>query len=68
MPLTIDDRYKAGEFVSYEDWVNSARRELEGRNAICIDALGRECWIGKQFMRARDQGTFPISFYFRVNG
>jgi hypothetical protein len=63
--LLITDRYKAGEFRSYRDWKNRAQRAIAGRSAICIDAQGRECWIGDQFRRAHEEGTFPVSYYFR---
>jgi hypothetical protein len=28
--------------------------------AICFDSLGRHCTCGADFMRARDENTFPV--------
>ena len=28
--------------------------------ALCFDQLGRRCWQGADFMRARDESTFPV--------
>lgn len=64
------------EFTSFEQWVNKARSWLGGINqsagrykraerTICIDAKGRECRNGGDFMRARDEGTFPVKAYLR---
>ena len=64
------------EFKSFEQWVNKAQSWLGGvsggghryKNAekcVCYDAKGRRCSIGKHFMRARDEGTFPVKAYRR---
>lgn len=57
-----------GEFTSFDDWVSFATKRLDvGPHhppAICVDALGRRCWIGGHFMRARDEGTFPVRYFF----
>jgi len=34
----------------------------EDERAICYDTKGRRCFIGKHFMRARDEGTFPVHY------
>ena len=63
----------AGEFVSFDDWVNFATTRLTGTYcgktgveipAICIDDIGRRCTMGAHFMRARDEGTFPVRFFW----
>ena len=62
----------AGEFVSFADWVNFAEKRLarsrnsngEPLTAICVDTLGRRCANGRDFMRARDEGAFPVRFFF----
>jgi hypothetical protein len=62
----------AGQFDTFNDWVNHAARALtdtpEGRPEwvpfVCIDAKGRRCWQGKQFMRARDEDAFPIRYFW----
>lgn len=30
--------------------------------AICYDTKGRRCLIGKDFSRAREEGTFPVHY------
>lgn len=65
----------AGSFVSHGDWVNRATRVLVHNaplcrttgnplSAMCVDALGRRCSIGADFSRARDEGAFPVYFFF----
>jgi hypothetical protein len=57
----------AGEFTSYQQWVNKAQSWLKSpdhRRAMCVDALGRRCAMGADFMRARDEGTFPVRFFW----
>lgn len=64
----------AGTWDTFEDWVIRATRDI-GRNlptdtigmdirAICIDAKGRRCQCGGDFMRARDDGSFPVRFFW----
>lgn len=58
------------QFDSFEEWVNKAsswltRHQLyDGKNfrAICFDAKGRLCQIGKDFTLARDEGAFPVKW------
>lgn len=52
-------------FHSFEHWVAKAQTWLHVTDR-CIDACGRECAIGADFMRARDQGTFPVAIYRRL--
>jgi len=63
----------AGEFCSFDDWVNFATQRLTGTvdplmggqmQSICIDAFGRRCTMGGHFMRARDEGAFPVRFFW----
>lgn len=57
-----------GEFCDFDDWVHFATARLQvpkgSPTAICVDTLGRRCSIGWHFMRARDEGTFPIRYFF----
>ena len=65
----------AGEFKSFQDWVNKASRSI-GENhcpvdtigqtirAICVDAKGRRCQCGGDFMRARDDNSFPVVYFW----
>ena len=55
-------------FSSFVQWVNKAgswysQYNANKTNSITIDAVGRICMIGKQFMIARDEGTFPVKVY-----
>lgn len=60
-----------GQFDTFDDWVSHASRaigDLEGNysekiSAVCVDAKGRRCNIGGDFMRARDDGSFPIRYF-----
>lgn len=59
------------EFRSFEHWVAKASgwfRSYRVRSDDCIgiDTAGRICPTGKQYMRARDEGTFPIRVYRAV--
>lgn len=57
------------EFRSYSQWVNKAASWFSGckpNECICIDSAGRICRTGKQFMRARDEDTFPVKVYVEV--
>jgi hypothetical protein len=56
-------------FTSHQEWVNKAqswfrnRMPIEAqrsRRYLAVDAVGRVCMIGRDFMRARDEGTFPV--------
>lgn len=49
------------DFESFQQWVNKASSWID-KHAICFDAKGRRCRIGKDFMLARDEGAFPV-FY-----
>lgn len=62
----------AGEFRDFYDWVNFATPRLTGCydaagkeiSAICVDAFGRRCSYGAHFMRARDEGAFPVRYFW----
>lgn len=71
-PTTLEPRW-AGEFISFDDWVNFATKRLTGTNdplmkapvgSVCVDAFGRRCTMGAHFMRARDEGAFPVRYFF----
>ena len=51
-------------FEHFHTWVNKASSWLTRRgpyeHAICLDAKNRVCRNGGDFMRARDEGAFPI--------
>lgn len=57
----------AGQFHSYQEWVNKAQTRLaspDHRRAMCVDAKGRRCAIGADFMLARDEGAFPVRYFW----
>jgi hypothetical protein len=56
------------EFASHAQWVNKASSwfrsyRVTGSDTICVDAKGRICRIGKQFMRAEKEQTYPIRVF-----
>lgn len=56
------------QFTSYMEWVNKAQSWFRSipehrKPAACYDAKGRRCSIGGEFMRARDEGAFPVRVY-----
>lgn len=61
-----------GQFDTFDDWINHASRALtdvtgtvgEPLPAFCVDAKGRRCHVGADFMRARDENTFPIRYFW----
>lgn len=53
----------AGEFRTFNQWVNKASGWIDGK-AVCVDAKGRRCQIGGDFMRARDENAFPVRFFW----
>ena len=53
----------SGSFSSFERWVNKAASHIGGRDVVCLDAAGRTCAIGRDFMRARDENTFPVRWH-----
>jgi hypothetical protein len=64
----IPAREADGEFATFNEWVNKATSWIGGTNALCADSQGRICRIGGDFMRARDEGTFPIRFWHGEGG
>lgn len=58
------------QFDNFQQWVNKASSWLtrhrdyhpENFRATCADSKGRLCRNGGDFMRARDEGAFPISW------
>jgi hypothetical protein len=62
-------------FETFQQWVNKAPSWYatsglssckacgDVRHAVAVDAAGRICRNGAQFMRARDDGSFPVAVY-----
>jgi hypothetical protein len=62
-----------GEFKDFQDWVSFAAQRLTVATsivtgtevpAICVDSFGRRCTCGGDMMRARDEGAFPVRYFF----
>ena len=66
--ITPPAREHDGEFSSFETWVNKAASWIGGTNPLCVDALDRRCLIGKHFQEARDEGQFPVRFWYGEGG
>lgn len=65
----IDDRIMPdgepdGSFSSHVQWVNKAASWIGWTGAKCYDAQGRPCRNGGDMARARDEGAFPVVWYF----
>jgi len=56
----------AGIFHSFDNWCDKASGWID-KNAVCWDTQGRICRIGGDFMRARDEGAFPVAFGWRTD-
>lgn len=62
----------AGQFDTHDAWVACATARLTGAAgsvgqdvpAICVDAKGRRCNVGRDFARARDEGAFPVRYFW----
>ncbi len=57
-------------FQTFSDWANNAQHAWKAagvsvHHTLCIDAKGRHCYIGRDFMVARDDGTFPVAVHLR---
>lgn len=64
----LPTREPDGEFACFQTWVNKATSWIGGRNALCADMAGRVCRNGGDMMRARDEGQFPVRFWFGDGG
>lgn len=69
--MQIEHGAELFQFRSFTDWVNHAQSRFARMNAagvmtretVCVDASGRICSFGKQFMSARDREAFPVTVY-----
>lgn len=57
-------------FNSFSGWANQAQTAWKDAgvrvdDTICIDAKGRICSIGRDFMIARDEDAFPVTVYLK---
>jgi len=66
LTLTVGDYLF--EFRSFAQWCDKAsswfrNHGVRGEQCICVDARGRICRVGAQFMRAHAENAFPIKVY-----
>lgn len=58
-------RHASSWLTDHPEYCNTEHGDTKGWRghhftAICFDTLGRICRQGSDFMRARDEGTFPV--------
>jgi uncharacterized membrane protein YidH (DUF202 family) len=58
-------------FSSFENWCDTAQQKwkmhgLTHNDTLCLDAKNRICTKGKEFMRARDEGAFPVRVFAQL--
>ena len=68
MQVNLDLGPKLFSFDSFTGWVNHASRAwkmagVRSDDTLCIDQAGRVVRIGSHFMKARDEGKFPVDVY-----
>jgi protein gp37 len=51
-------------FVDFQQWVNKASTWVNG--GACLDTDGNHLQIGGDFMRARDEGKFPVTIVHKL--
>jgi hypothetical protein len=54
-----------GEFRSYEEWARLGSLP-PFRHAVFTDARGRRCLTHKDFLRAREEGAFPVRYHWQT--
>jgi hypothetical protein len=54
-----------GEFETYDEWTRFGPQPPY-RSAIFLDARGRRCTTQGDFNRARDDGVFPVRYYWPI--
>lgn len=66
--VTVKFKRELFSFSSQQEWVNKAKSwyancGVRAPNYIAIDAAGRVCTKGAEFMRATQENTYPITVY-----
>jgi len=69
--ITVGD--EVFQFSDFENWCDTAKRKfssagLHSEDTICVDSWGRVCICGKEFMRARDDGSYPVRVFESLCG
>ena len=55
-----------GEFLTYEEWARLGPLP-PFRSAVFVDALGRRCLTHRDFVRAREDGAFPVRYFWEAS-
>lgn len=66
--LTIEPGPFLFQFESFEHWCDTAKAQFkayqhDSTNTICLDAKGRTCFRGADFMQAQGDGAFPVRVF-----
>lgn len=66
--MNIEHGQKVFEFTSFDNWCDTAKAKFEragvrSDHVVCVDQIGRLCAWGEHFMRARDEGAFPVEVF-----
>ena len=66
--ITINLGEELFGFASFDDWVNNAQYRfadagVRSSDVLCVDSAGRIMAKGAEFMRARDENTFPARVF-----
>ncbi len=69
--ITITVGEELFQFASFGQWVAKAQSLFRQYNrtdgsTLAIDQMGRICNTGREFMRARDDGSFPVRVFVKV--
>ena len=62
---TVMEKGWDGEFETYDEWARFGPHPPY-RSAIFLDAHGRRCNTQRDFERARDDGAFPLRYYWET--
>jgi hypothetical protein len=58
---TVAEKSRDGEFETYDEWAIFGPQP-----PIFLDAHGRRCITQRDFDRARDDGAFPLRYYWET--
>jgi hypothetical protein len=64
-PKTVRVESWDGEFGTYDEWARLGPQPPY-RSATFLDAQGRRCVTQQDFSRARDDGAFPLRYYWET--
>lgn len=64
--ITVGDELFS--FPTFDNWCDTAQHKfgnagVTSKDVLAVDARGRLCQKGAEFIRAKDDGTFPVRVY-----